>query len=309
MTTALALGYRSAQAVTRHHAKSFYFSSSALFGHRRRGAYALYAFCRRLDDVVDAPQSGVSLTKALEQAHGCVADVFRGAVMRGTPWPEEEQLALIDTVRRFGINEQPFHDLIAGMEMDTVKSRYATWAELDVYCYRAAGTVGLMMAPLLGTTDATALKHADDLGRAMQLTNILRDVKEDLARGRVYLPQDELAAHGVTEAMLARGEVNDAFRSFMRSQLSRARALYASGEAGAAWLPGYSAPRVVLLLSRIYGGILEVIERRDFDVFSQRASVSKAGKLAQLVSVLFARVERVAPHPNPLPADAGRGGL
>ncbi|PZR08048.1 MAG: phytoene/squalene synthase family protein [Archangium gephyra] len=283
--SALALGYRSAQGVTRHHAKSFYFSSAALFGHRRLGAYALYAFCRRLDDVVDAPTPGVSLTQSLDRAHGCVRSVFGGHVLPETPWPENEQLALIDTVKRFGIAEQPFHDLIAGMEMDTVKSRYASWAELDGYCYRAAGTVGLMMAPLLGTTDAVALKHADDLGRAMQLTNILRDVKEDLGRGRVYLPQDELAAHGVTEEMLARGVVTDAWRSFARFQIARARALYASGEAGARYLPGFSAPRVVRLLSSIYGGILDIIEQRDFDVFSQRASVSKAGKFWRLLKV------------------------
>ncbi len=286
MSSSLALGYRSAQGVTKHHAKSFYFSSSALFGARRRGAFALYAFCRRLDDVVDSPQPGVSLTQALELAHAVVRAVFQGSVTIGVTWPEEEQLALIDTVKRFGIAEQPFHDLIAGMEMDTVKSRYASWAELELYCYRAAGTVGLMMAPLLGTTNETALQHAADLGRGMQLTNILRDVKEDLARGRVYLPQDELAAHGVTEAMLARGVVTNEIRALFAVQIQRARNLYASGEAGAKWLPGFSAPRVVQLLSSIYGGILDVIEARGFDVFTSRVSVSKAGKLWRLLKVL-----------------------
>ncbi|MGV3620600.1 MAG: phytoene/squalene synthase family protein [Archangium sp.] len=287
MSSELALGYASAQGVTKHHAKSFYFSSAALFGQRRLGAYALYAFCRRLDDVVDDPAPGGSLTESLAGAHALVNGVFRGVVTGGTAWPVSEQLALIDTVQRFGISETPFHDLIAGMEMDTVKSRYANWAELDGYCYRAAGTVGLMMAPLLGTTDPVALKHADDLGRAMQLTNILRDVKEDLARGRVYLPQDELASFGVSEEVLGKGVVTHQFREFMRFQIARARGLYASGEAGAKYLPGFSAPRVVMLLSSIYGGILDVIERRDFDVFSRRASVSKAGKFWRLAKVLL----------------------
>lgn len=286
MSTALALGYQSARLVTRHHAKSFYFSSVALFGQRRLGAWALYAFCRRLDDVVDSPQPGAEPRIALDLAHECVRAMFRGQVTPGLPWPEHEQAALIDTLERFHIAERPFHDLISGMELDTVKSRFANWSELDDYCYRAAGTVGLMMAPLLGARDAVALQHADRLGRAMQLTNILRDVKEDLVRGRVYLPQDELRAHGVDEAMLARGVVTDELRALFQMQISRARSLYADGLQGAAYLSGFSAPRVVRLLASVYGGILDVIEARDFDVFTARASVSTRGKLWRLAKVL-----------------------
>lgn len=283
---ALALGYQSARSVTRHHAKSFYFSSVALFGQRRLGAWALYAFCRRLDDVVDSPEPGTSPRAALDRAHDCVTAMFNGHALRGVPWPEYEQLALIDTIERFHIAERPFHDLIAGMELDLVKSRYANWAELDDYCYRAAGTVGLMMAPLLGTQDPVALQHADQLGRAMQLTNILRDVKEDYARGRIYLPQDEMQFCGVDSAVLARGETTEGMRDLVRMQIARARSLYATGLRGAAYLQGFSAPRVVRLLASIYGGILDVIEARDFDVFSSRASVSTGGKLWRLAKVL-----------------------
>lgn len=288
MSAIIQAGYQSAREVTRYHAKSFYFSSVALFGARRRGAFALYAFCRRLDDLVDGAEADTAaLPRLLDQARELVAGLFtRGAPTRMEPWPEQEQLAFLDTIQRFGIRQQPFQELIDGMQMDLVQSRYQTWAELDLYCYRVAGTVGLMMAPLLGTTDPVALGHAADLGRAMQLTNIVRDVKEDLARGRLYLPQEDLAAAGLTEAELARGVVDDRVRALLATQLTRARRLYASAQQGVPYLSGLGSQRVVRLMGDIYGGILEVIEERDFDIFTQRASLPTRRKLWRLARVL-----------------------
>ncbi|MBL8910849.1 MAG: phytoene/squalene synthase family protein, partial [Archangium sp.] len=219
------------------------------------------------------------------------------------PFLEIEQHALLDTVKRFHIPRQPFLDLIDGMEMDLTKHRYANWAELDLYCYRVAGVVGLMMAPLLGTTDPRALIHAADLGRAMQLTNILRDVKEDLARGRIYLPQDELTAAGVTDEQLRAGVITPSLEKFIRQQIDRARSLYASAAKGVPWLRGFGSMRVVRLMGSIYGGILDVIERRQLDVFSARASVSTGGKLWRLIKILFTP----NPKPNPLPQGASQG--
>lgn len=298
MSARVQAGYQSARAVTRHHAKSFYFSSVALFGARRRGAFALYAFCRRLDDLVDGAEADTAaLPRLLDQARELVAGLFtRGAPTRMEPWPEQEQLAFLDTIQRFKIRQQPFQELIDGMQMDLVRSRYQTWAELDLYCYRVAGTVGLMMAPLLGTTDPVALGHAADLGRAMQLTNIVRDVKEDLARGRLYLPQEDLAAVGLTEAELARGVVDDRVRALLTTQLTRARRLYASAQQGVPYLSGLGSQRVVRLMGDIYGGILEVIEERDFDIFTQRASLPTRRKLWRLARVLATA--------NPGPAEA-----
>lgn len=298
MSARIQAGYQSARAVTRHHAKSFYFSSVALFGARRRGAFALYAFCRRLDDLVDGAEADTAaLPRLLDQARELVAGLFtRGAPTRMEPWPEQEQLAFLDTIQRFKIRQQPFQELIDGMQMDLVRSRYQTWAELDLYCYRVAGTVGLMMAPLLGTTDPVALGHAADLGRAMQLTNIVRDVKEDLARGRLYLPQEDLAAVGLTEAELARGVVDDRVRALLATQLTRARRLYASAQQGVPYLSGLGSQRVVRLMGDIYGGILEVIEERDFDIFTQRASLPTRRKLWRLARVLATA--------NPRPAEA-----
>jgi phytoene synthase len=283
----LAEGYESARRVTRHHAKSFYFSSAVLFGVRRRGAFALYAFCRRLDDLIDE-STEADRAQALEAARDMVRALFeRGEVKPLAPWPASELHALLDTTRRFGVPLTPFLELIDGMEMDLTKSRYATSAELDLYCYRVAGVVGLMMAPLLGTTDPRALQHAADLGRAMQLTNILRDVQEDLGRGRLYLPQDELAREGVTEAELRAGTLTPGLERLLRAQVQRARALYASAARGVPFLRGFGSMRVVRLMGRIYGGILDVLEARGLDVFAGRASVSTAGKLKALLAVLF----------------------
>ncbi len=282
-------GYLSARAVTRHHAKSFYFSSIALFGARRRGAFALYAFCRRLDDLVDQPGTEpAALPGLLERARELVNGLFTlGEVKALHPWPETELHAFLDTIERYGIRQQPFLDLIDGMQMDLTIDRYATWADLDLYCYRVAGTVGLMMAPLLGTTHTVALNHAADLGRAMQLTNILRDVKEDLGRGRIYLPQEDLKNFDVSEADLEAGVLNDQMRGLLALQISRARTLYASAQQGVPYLSGLGSQRVVRLMGEIYGGILDVIEERDLDVFTARASLPTSGKLLKLAKVLL----------------------
>jgi 15-cis-phytoene synthase len=288
MTPTVVAGYASAREVTRHHAKSFYFSSVALFGARRRGAFAIYAFCRRLDDLVDQSETDPkALPGLLDEARGLLYSLFvRGTVKAIKPWPEHELVAFLDAAERFGLVQQPFLDLVAGMEMDLTQKRYASWAELDLYCYRVAGTVGLMMAPLLGSTDPIALGHAADLGRAMQLTNILRDVKEDLGLGRVYLPQDELAAHGLSEADLKLGVVDARVRSFLTMQIARARTLYASALKGVPYLRGFGSQRVVRLMSSIYGGILDVIEERDFDIFSSRVSLPTRRKVWRLAAVL-----------------------
>jgi phytoene synthase len=251
---------------------------------------ALYAFCRRLDDLVDEP-SGVpaDLPARLAAARALVAGVHApsGPSTVPAPWEADEIAALRDTVQRFAIPEAPFQELIDGVEMDLTVSRYPTFAALERYCYRVAGTVGLMMAPVLGYTDPAALEPAADLGRAMQLTNILRDVAEDLRRDRVYLPQDELHAAGLDDEFLRRGRPDDRFRRFMRAQVGRARIYYARGRAGIPYLASARSRRTVALMAALYGDILRVIEARDYDVFSARASVSGRRKMALAAGVLW----------------------
>ncbi len=313
----LAEGYARARSLTRHHAKSFFFASVALFGERRRAAFALYAFCRRLDDLVDGDNAGDGLTLSptalpselsarLALARKSISAIYApsasSSLTAGLPWHPAEFEAFRDTVTRYRIPELPFQELINGMEMDLTKSRYANFEELKLYCHRVAGVVGLMMTPVLGYRDARCLPYAADLGIAMQLTNILRDVKEDLARGRVYLPADELAHFGLTEADLARGEVTEPWRRFAKFQISRAREYYGRSRMGIPDLEGFGSQRVVRLMSVIYGQINQIIEARDYDVFSQRARVSFGGKLKLAAGVM------VTPNPSARLLAATAGG-
>ncbi len=300
--TALALdavlvrqGYASARAVTKHHARSFFFASVALFGARRRAAFALYAFCRRLDDLVDVG-TDLDRPQRLAAARTVAASVFQGrpdadAALATRAFEPAELAALSHAVERFGIPEAPMQDLISGMELDLTKRRYATWAELDDYCYRVAGTVGLLMAPVLGCRDPGALRHADTLGRAMQLTNILRDVREDLERGRCYLAHDELAAYDLdaarVEALARDRRVTAPFAAFMAAQVGRARALYREGRQGVGALSGFGAAPMVRIMSAVYEGILDVIEARAYDVFSARACVPIGSKLRLAAKALL----------------------
>ena len=188
------------------------------------------------------------------------------------------------TVREREIPRSLFDDLLDGMAMDLSIDRYPDYPALDTYCYRVAGVVGLMMTHVFGYRGATCFPEALALGRAMQLTNILRDVGEDLGRGRIYLPQDELAAFGVSEADLASGRVDEGFRALMRFQIDRARRFYEGSERGVASLLGASSRLTVRVMGRLYGGILDEIEGLDFDVFRNRARVSTARKLRLLAA-------------------------
>ncbi len=202
------------------------------------------------------------------------------------PWHPDEIAALHHTVWRFAIPEAPFQELIDGVEMDLTVRRYPTFAALERYCYRVAGTVGLMMTPVLGYADPAALGPAADLGRAMQLTNILRDVAEDLRRDRVYLPQDELHAAGLDDEFLRRGRPDGRFRELMRAQVARARVFYARSRAGIPYLTSARSRRTVALMGALYGDILRVIEAQDYDVFRGRAVVPGRRKLALAAGVL-----------------------
>ncbi|MEB3244332.1 MAG: squalene/phytoene synthase family protein, partial [Cyanobacteriota bacterium] len=186
---------------------------------------------------------------------------------------------------------QAYLDMIEGQRMDVTKHRYATFEELELYCYRVAGTVGLMSQAVMGLdpayTSAPWSERPDPsqaaiaLGIANQLTNILRDVGEDRARGRIYLPQDEMKRFNYRESDLFAGELNEHWRELMAFQLARARAWFARSEEGVRWLSA-DARWPVWASHRLYRGILDVIERHDFDVFNRRAFVPTAGKLLEL---------------------------
>jgi len=273
----LAEAYAECQATTRAHAKSFYFASHVLPKEKRLSAYAVYAFCRKADNAVDrtegllSPEQGA---ESLRQVREKLNDVYDGSGSIEGPF-----LALHHTVERYEIPRQYFDDLLRGVEMDLRKRHYETFEELKQYCYCVASVVGLIMTKIFGVTNENARHHAIDLGIAMQLTNILRDVKEDYTLGRVYLPREDLERFGYTEEDLARGVVNAAFVSLMRYQVARAREYYCSAEQGIPFLADGGSRYCVRLMSSTYAGILDRIEEGAYDVFSHRAYVPLRGKL------------------------------
>ncbi|NDC36043.1 MAG: phytoene synthase, partial [Synechococcaceae bacterium WB9_2_112] len=211
--------------------------------------------------------------------------MFDGHVVDGL------DLVMRDTLDRYPQPLQPYLDMIEGQRMDLRQHRYSTFAELELYCYRVAGTVGLMTQEVMGLDQAYTSAPWSDvpdtsqaavaLGIANQLTNILRDVGEDRGRGRIYLPLEELARFGVSEDQLMAGVVDDNWRALMAFQVQRARDWFARSEAGVRWLAA-DARWPVWASLRLYRGILDVIEQHGYDVFNRRAFVPMAGKLLDL---------------------------
>lgn len=269
--------YACCRAITREIARTFYYGSLFLPAEKRRAAWVVYAFCRIADDIAD--ERDVSADPAADLAHwraallGAYAGEPRGPVMR----------AWADMLTRYPVPLQPALELLTGIETDLAGATYADFEQLRLYCYRVAGVVGLLMAPILGYRDEAALEAAVDLGIAMQLTNILRDLGEDAARGRLYLPADELAAFGYSRAELERGEITPAFVELMRFQIERAHDYYQRGLRGVRLLRD-DAQLAIALSAQLYRAILVRIRRRRYDVFSERVHISTAGKLAMLPS-------------------------
>jgi len=269
--------FRACEQIAQHHARSFYFASRVLPGDKRKAAYALYAFCRTADNIADEAGQSRDAAHALEQLRHLRTQLH--AVYGDGSLADPVLLALRDTVKHYRIPKSYFLDLLRGAEMDLAITRYEEFAQLEEYCYCVASVVGLMMTHILGVSDPAALQHARELGTAMQLTNILRDLREDHGRGRIYLPQAELREFGYSEDDLRRGVVNDNFRALMRFQVERARSLYRSAAAGIPALTDDGSRFCVRLMSRIYSSILDAIEVRAYDVFSQRAYVSFSTKV------------------------------
>ena len=270
---AIEAAYRACQASTRQSASSFYYAFLVLPRHKRRAIYATYAFCRLCDDIVDEPAGDGS--KPAERLHEVRAELDRAYEGRpgGDLW-----LALNDASARFGVRRRHFLDIIDGVEMDLVQSRYETFEDLRRYCHRVASAVGLACIEICGYRDERAVEHAVDLGIAMQLTNILRDVREDAQRGRVYIPLEDLHRFGCTEREMIDGRVNDAFRSLMAFEVDRARRFFESGS-GLFPLLDRRARACTSGMHAVYSSLLDRIERSGYDVFNSRVGVSNPVKL------------------------------
>lgn len=271
----LADAYGYCRRITREVARTFYYGSLFLPAEKRRAAWALYAFCRTADDIADEPDLYPDPLGELARWRSALLDTYagrpRGPVMR----------AWADVLHRYPVPLQPALELLDGVALDVRGAQYATFQQLQDYCYQVAGTVGLLIAPILGYRDEAALPAAVDLGIAMQLTNILRDTGEDASHGRVYLPAEDLAAFGYSRDELLRGIVNEPFIRLIELQIARAEAFYARGMRGIALLDP-DARLAIALSARLYRGILQRIRRNRYDVFTRRAHVSLLGKLTQV---------------------------
>jgi phytoene synthase len=284
---ALAKAYALCGKVAAHHSKSFYLASSLLPEEKRSAVRALYAFCRTVDDIVD---EGSLVGRAVE------LDYWR-SIVQGLLHPRPDDLvaqAWVDARSRYHIPTRYALQLIDGVARDLSQSRYKNFDDLATYCYGVASTVGLMSMYIVGFKSSEALPHAIKLGVALQLTNILRDIGEDFRNGRLYLPLDELKAFGLTESDLKHGKVTDRWRSFMKFQIQRTRKLYAEAEQGIQFLER-DGQLAIGAAADFYQRILDVIETNDYDVFTQRASLSTWEKIRQVPSLWLRMLKRPAP--------------
>ncbi|MFM9108356.1 MAG: phytoene/squalene synthase family protein [Chloroflexota bacterium] len=265
--------------ISRAHGRTFYLASHCLPPERRKAVHAVYAWCRIADDIADHAEDPA------------LAAVQLDAWERELDHPSDPVAVAFAVARdRYRIPVQPARDLLAGIRTDLSTVRFRDWDDLSVYCYQVAGTVGLMVAPMLGCTDPRALPHAVDLGKAMQLTNILRDVAEDSRGGRLYLPLADLAAFGCDPEATLAGVPTGRFRDLIAFEIERARALYRSAAQGFPALSP-SGRLTAMAGADLYGAILDRIEAMDCDVFAGRARVSGRRKLQRVpgIAASFAR--------------------
>ena len=274
------IGYQESREITRREAKNFYYAFLTLPQERRRAIYVAYAFCRYCDDAVDTAESVDQKMATLESLHASLNDAYTGRTS------DPLFLALADVADRHDIHEEYFKQVIHGVESDLTKVRYQDFEELRSYCYQVASVVGLICLQIFGYKDDSAREHAIDLGLAMQLTNIARDIQEDLGLGRIYLPQDEIARFGYSEEALEAGIVNESFIDLMRFQAQRARGYF---DSGFKLLP-YLSPRsraCPAVMGQLYSKVLQRIEEAEFDVFQHRISLSKTEKLRVTAQTWF----------------------
>ena len=285
----LRLAYSHCRSITRKHAKTFYMATRFLPYRKQRSIFAIYGLCRYLDDLVDESEdliakkkiSQLEIIERLEIFKNELIDTYQGGIQN-----KSVLIAFSDVLKTYDISLELPLLLFEGVKTDLIKDRYNTFDELYDYSYKVASVVGLMTSEVFGYSDSKALDRAVELGIAMQLTNILRDVGEDLGKDRIYIPKEDLDRFQITEDDLKTREVTDSFVKLMQFQINRARNYYDQSQVGIDMLSKDSR-LPVLLAKENYGRILNKIEENQYQVFQRRAYLSTTEKFAILPRVIL----------------------
>ena len=288
----VAQSYEACHRIARASHSNFYYAFFLLPKKRRDGLAALYAFMRLVDDVADEGQDLAAKQRGLAKWRAALDEAVNANACANSPalpGAIEVLPALVDTMRRYNMPARYLHDLISGAEMDLTVRSYSTFDRLREYCYRVAGTVGLTCTHVFGFRDARALDLAEKLGLAFQLTNIIRDVRDDFAMGRVYLPDEDLALYNVVREDFARNAPTLGVRELLRFEAQRAWQCYQEGAALLHLVEPESRPALWLLV-HTYSALLARIEDLDFAVFGQRVRLAKSEKLIFIAKARFSRL-------------------
>jgi phytoene synthase len=291
MSDLLQESYEECKRLNALHGKTYYLATLLLPAKKRPPVHALYGFARYADEIVDDLASTLS-----PQEKADVLRTWGDSVLTDLSKGESNDLigrALVDTVKKYQIPLEYFDAFMVSMEMDLTVTRYKTFEDLMTYVYGSAVVIGLEMLPILGYSDPRAIEAASALGTAFQLDNFIRDIDEDIERGRIYMPLDDLARFGVTEEMLLQRKLTPEIVEALKFQIARVRDLQATAEAGIKFLDPISRP-CIRAASELYCGIVDEIEANGYDVFMTRATTSKWRRLRvagiAFIQTLFLRM-------------------
>ena len=268
-------------ALTKKSGSNFYYSFLFLPRKRRAAMYTVYAFCKEVDNAVDEPPAGSNPQEELRRWRAELEAAYRGA----PTFPVT--ISLANHVKQLSIPRAYFDELIKGVEMDLVASRYASFQDLSLYCYRVASVVGLICLHIFGPTSARAQDYAVNLGMAFQLTNILRDIGTDSAQGRIYLPQDDLEKFGCTDQAILQRQESTELRTLLHFETARAHEYYTKAQAAFEALPAHDrrALTVSEIMRAVYFRILQKIEGPKHQIFGPRARLATSRRLAVAAGV------------------------
>jgi len=273
---------KASQLYTRHHAKTFYFASFMLTKEKREAAYVIYSFCRYADDVLDSNnhESLENKKNHLNKLKQILEKTYANQLEENSPFKAFQLIT-----QQYKIPKQHFLDLLEGIAMDLTINRYETWSDLELYCYRVASVVGLMMCHIFGVESEKALPYAVSMGKAMQMTNILRDINEDYLMNRVYLPQEDLRKFACSEESLKSKQVDNSFIELMKFQIDRARDFYREADLGIPMITDRKARFCARVMGGLYERILDQIQKKQYDVFKQRVYVPLWQKILYLIKL------------------------